>query len=567
MPSKSRQRSRRLIAPLFYILRRVCYHSSVTPRRGLLWTALFVCLLCAPFLGEAYHIDEPYYLAVARQILDSPLHPGGFLYNADGHGALLSKGFATGPFVSYLLALPMKWTGGVEWKLRLACLPFDLAAALALFLLAGRFLSRPLLPVLIVVACPIYWLNMHHLMAEKWIGVFGFSGLYAYARGADEKKAPWLWASASLLAAALLAKYTAFFLLAPVAAYGWSRGERGRLALVLSAAAAPAALCLLAAPGSREAVWHLTALGSPMPWSAWSHRLRSLCAAVAGGAPVLLCWPFLLCRGRRLWAAAALSSALAALLFLPYFDLSAVRAVDRLTGAVFAAGTLSALAVLAWDPHDRNREFWASWTLAVALLQACVYWAVVSRYVLFLAVPILLWYASLLERALEPALLRRVHAASLALAIFATGTLGWVDSSYADAQRSFARSVAQEYRGRRLWFTGHWGLQYYMESAGAQAIDLDRGGWGQVRPGDAAVIPLVNTNVIKPGRRLLCRLRTVRVGHPLPLRLISAGGPGDGAFYSSAFGFLLYSLSAEPLEEFTILDVASNPPPQTAIMR
>ena len=75
-----------------------------------------------------------------------------------------------------------------------------------------------------------------------------------------------------------------------------------------------------------------------------------------------------------------------------------------------------------------------------------------------------------------------------------------------------------------------------------------------VRPGDVVVIPSVNYAIIKPRRGLRFKLRTLRIDNPVPLRLICTDG-AEGAFYTSALGFLPYSLSAGPLDEFTILEV------------
>jgi hypothetical protein len=107
-------------------------------------------------------------------------------------------------------------------------------------------------------------------------------------------------------------------------------------------------------------------------------------------------------------------------------------------------------------------------------------------------------------------------------------------------------------KGRRVWFTGHWGFQHYQERAGARALDRSKGGWDETAPGDAVVTSVVNCNQIAPARPVLSDVETSRVESALPLRLISGWG-GQGAFYSSSFGFLPFSLSREPLEEFRII--------------
>src|SRR5258708_993977 len=96
---------------------------------------------------KSYHMDQPAFLAVARNILNQPWHPLSFLYNWYGTTKpewQLNTNPLTFP---YLLAGALKITGGGEIATRMLFLPFDLAAAAALYFLAGRFLARPLGPV------------------------------------------------------------------------------------------------------------------------------------------------------------------------------------------------------------------------------------------------------------------------------------------------------------------------------------------------------------------------------------------------------------------------------------
>jgi hypothetical protein len=95
-----------------------------------------------------------------------------------------------------------------------------------------------------------------------------------------------------------------------------------------------------------------------------------------------------------------------------------------------------------------------------------------------------------------------------------------------------------------------------MERAGAEPLDASRGGWDEVRPGDIVVVPRVNSNQVRPARRMRARVARLTVEGPLPVRLIS-GWTGEGGFYSSVTGFLPYSLSDEPLEEYELVEPLS----------
>lgn len=525
------------------------------------WIApLFACLAALPFLGKAWHVDEMLYLPAARHILQDPFHPYDFLFNWYGRTLPYTAINNTPPVIHYALALALKVTGGAEVPMRLFFLPFDVAAALGLYLLAGRFLAKPLLPTLIVIASPAYWLNMGQLMAEKPVAAFGFLGLYALVRGVDDEDRRWYWASAGLLGAALFSKYLAVLFLAPAAAYALSRGvPRARVAGHLALSCLPlAAYFLFDRMTNRAAVGAallVTGQSFRIPTGGPVHRIRALLAFLGGCGAVTAFWPWFARPASR----RALIAVLAAttLLFLPWLDIAPlVRPVDRLTGIVFAsAGLWGLLAVLAERSRARGGPIWAALAASVvALLLA--YWCVLSRLALF-AVPAFVFGAAEAFEAVWPEeRRRRFYLASLTGTALLSSALAVVDYAYADAQRTVAREVAAPLvaEGRRVWFTGHWGLQDYMERAGARALDLADGGWDAARPGDVVIVPQVNTNVLQPRRPLPADARTLTIPFAIPLRLIS-GWTGEGGFYASTNGFLPFSLSWEPLEEFRFIEL------------
>ena len=524
--------------------------------RDLLIVAAFTGLALLPFLGKAFHVDEPFFLAIARQILRDPLHPFSFSYNWYGDAVPMAGINNTPPLLAYLLAAALRLTGGGEAAMRLAFLPFDLASSLALYLLAARYLRRPLLPVIIVVASPAYMIDMNHLMAEKVMAGLAFPCLYALARGAEEDRPRWLWASSALFAAALFAKYNAVFLAAPALALLWGRVPARRIAGYFAAAGAPLACYLLGGALLGAGAWDpaasVTADASRMYWSAWSHKLRAFLSFTGGCGVVVAFWPLL---ARPSKAAVAACAAAAAVLFLPAFDLAPlVRPVDRVTGVLFSFGALLALTGL-FRAKGAGARLWAAWAASVSALLLFAYWAILARLVLFLIPPLVFSLAEELESRWPEEKLRLAQGASLAGVAALSVLLSIVDFRYAGAQRTMAREAAAERaaKGGRLWCAGHWGLQHYVEEAGGSALDGSAGGWSRVRPGDAVIVPRVNSNILKPSGSLKAVVREARVGSAIPLRLIS-GWTGEAGFYSSGFGFLPYSLSAEPVEEFTVVE-------------
>ncbi|MBI5240713.1 MAG: glycosyltransferase family 39 protein [Elusimicrobia bacterium] len=517
----------------------------------------FAALACLLYCGKAYHIDEPAYLAIAGQILRDPFHPLSFDYNWFGFSTPMWVVNAFPTLFPYLLAPALALTGGAEWLMRLAFLPFDLLAALSLYALAARLLRRPLVPTLIILAGPAYLINMGHLMPDKLVAAFGLAGLACFLKALDEDRPAFFPWAGVLLAGALLCKFTAVFALLAVLGAGWGRRPARWLAWFCVLTAAPLLAALAAAylrggawGGVAGSAWRGVSVGLAMSGGGFFDRLRALLAFTGGCGFVTMAWPLLDRSWRRRGLVLLAAAAAVAVLFLPSLDRSAVVPHERLLGAVFSFGALASLSIFVPLPArgHRHGRLLAAWAAAVLVLQLFFYWSIVTRYVAFLIIPIVLAQAAALEARLETRALRRTYAVGLGLTLVLSLALARVDYRYAAAQKEIAALVAEQARGRRLWFTGHWGFQYYMEKAGAAPLDALAGGWGVLRPGDIAVVPTVNTLVLPPpgpapGLVLPCP-------EPVPLRLMGRGGAG---FYSSNFGFLPYSVDGSPLDSFRIL--------------
>jgi hypothetical protein len=526
--------------------------------RELAIVAAFTSLLFLPFMGKAFHNDEPSNLAAAAHIARDPLHPYDFDFTWFGRTLPYAATSNNPPLFHYILALALKIVGDQEFLLRLCFLPLDLLAALSLYMIAARFLRRPLMPALILVAGPAYLINMGHLMGEKAAAAFGFAGLALLLDAADSGDPLRFWGSAILLDAALMCKYSAVLFLVPAAVcLRTARVKPSRLFGYLAAAGAGLAVYLawdvLSRGTAVSATLETLSMTSRFPTAAPSHKLRALLTFTAGCGAATAVWPFFARRpSSRAWASLALG---AALLFGPWLDLGPpVRPLDRLTGAILAAAAAWGLYVL-FARRARGWALWSSWAVS-ALAMSAEYWSITSRLVVFALPPLAFAWASILEDRWPDARLRRLYAASLALTLTLTLGLASVDYRYAGAQRDFAFSLKRNYldRGRGAWFTGGGGLQYYLSRAGGRGLDAGRGGWDLARPGDAVAVLKINSTPLRPSRPLLASTVVYDVDDAIPLRLFNGWG-GEAAFYSSTWGFLPFALSREPIEEFTVVEL------------
>ncbi|MBI4375021.1 MAG: glycosyltransferase family 39 protein [Elusimicrobia bacterium] len=523
--------------------------------RDLAILGAWVLLLFGLFLGKAIHNDEPYFLAVAEQILRAPFRPFAFDFTWYGQEIPASQINTNPPILGLLLAAAMRLLGRSEWTLRAVFLPFDLAAACSLYLLARRFLTRPLWPTLLIVSSPAYLINLGHLMPEKLSAAFGFSSLYLLVMAVDRRKS-WMFLSAALLSLAIMSKYNAVFLLAPALVYAYGRGWTWKRLLAYSLLALLPlslwfAIDFATGGGGAGTLWSIGSRSAGSWWSTWSHKGRSFLAFLGGCGLITAAWPWLQA-SRRLKLGALFT---AVLLFLPAWDLGPpVALVDRATGVLFAAGGLLGLVWLMSEARkEKGWPLWASWASSVCLIQL-LYWSIMSRIMLFAIPPLVFASAAGFER--RRARMGRLYAASLAVVVAVTLSLAWVDYSYAKAQKEFARHIEENYarRSRRVWYSGYMGLQYYLSRAGAQGLDLRKGGWDLPRAGDVVVVLGINSSLQKPPRPLPANVHEFRLGHPVPLRLMS-GWSGEGGFYSNVSGFLPFSISSEPLEEFKTIEL------------
>jgi len=278
-------------------------------------------------------------------------------------------------------------------------------------------------------------------------------------------------------------------------------------------------------------------------------------AAVAFYAPLL--WP------RRLWAVGggavlvitvAILASLGTVGKLELRDAGGLRYSLLLQLALFIVAGLHLLCLAAvdvWDHRDAPSWLLFSWTVGTLLFATLVNWSASARAILPMApaagILVMRRYSRRAETSpsFSPrrALLPLLPAAGLAVAV------AWADYSLANAHRAAARDIQAEVVDFPLtiWFEGHWGFQYYMESGGAQAVDHDA---RIPQSGDLLVLPLNNTNVYVPrgvALHFLDRLQ-VTACHWMATMNVPLGA----GFYSHVRGPLPFAFGAPPPEEFEL---------------
>jgi hypothetical protein len=200
--------------------------------------------------------------------------------------------------------------------------------------------------------------------------------------------------------------------------------------------------------------------------------------------------------------------------------------------------------------RDVTSALLVMWILGVLVFATLINWNINGRSFL----PLLPPAAIVIARRFEGSSLLESTGPrwSLLAAVPALGLvlmLAWADQEYARTERRAARECVAKLssRGRTLYFQGHWGFQWYMEEAGAQAFDVVDTAWST---GDVLVLALENSNVTVPDRKLLSAARTAYFAQSaLAATMCQARAAG---FYAVVWGPMPFSLGTPPPQKYAV---------------
>jgi hypothetical protein len=144
-----------------------------------------------------------------------------------------------------------------------------------------------------------------------------------------------------------------------------------------------------------------------------------------------------------------------------------------------------------------------------------------------------------------------------ALALVVSGGVAiWMtaaDAELANSARTAATRISEKFQdhGGTVWFGGHWGFQYYMESLGARAVDWVH---PDLAPGDYLVVPHNNVWVKTIDWKYLATVDTVEV--PMHSGASTISWELGAGFYDYFWGPLPYAIGPAPAERYTVMQLA-----------
>src|SRR5688572_5180318 len=133
-------------------------------QRDLAALIVLVCACSFPFLGQPFHMDDNFYMDVARNARINPWFPYDTPYVFEGQSVPDIASHSHPPLQAYFLALIQSVAGvGAEWIYHLCALTYPLLAVVAMYFLAARFVERPLWPCMGLAVAPVFQVMQHNL--------------------------------------------------------------------------------------------------------------------------------------------------------------------------------------------------------------------------------------------------------------------------------------------------------------------------------------------------------------------------------------------------------------------
>ena len=525
-----------------------------------------ICLI--PFITKAFHIDDTLFLWCAKQIKTNPIDFYGFTANWYGRQQPMFLVNQNPPLVSYFIAGVASLFGWSEIILHMAFLIPGVCLSIGIYFLARFFCPLPYLAALIAVLTPVFLVSSTNVMADTLMLTLYVWSVVLWLYGMEKDKSLYLLCAGILISFSALTKYFGMsliplfiiyslvtkrklgfwvlfliipililvgyqlltfllydnFLISNAAAYATKRGSSGNISLLITKTLTG----LSYTGGCMAGILFFTHLMWSRRGLIWGTIFLFLVIATLAGME---------------WGIAIL---------LPNVQRIRYEVVLQYALFIFVGIQILLLAVVDMLKNRTPESLLLFlWVFGTYLFASHLNWTISARNIL----PMIPAVGILVVRRLNERIdLKNPPKAFLYIwplipaAIIAL-SVTWEDVSVANCQRSAARRIHHEFSGypHTIWFEGHWGFQYYMESFGAKAVDYDK---VEIKTGDIIIIPTNNTNLAELPKDVYHFVEKQKL---MPLRWIGTMSRKYAAgFYSNKYGPLPFAIGNIEPEEYLI---------------
>lgn len=532
-----------------------------------------ICL--APFADKAFHIDDPLFLWTARQIQNHPADFYGFLVNWEKSEMPMHEVTKNPPLTAYYIALVASLIGWSEIALHLAFLIPAIAVALGTYFLARQFCMQPVVASLAGMLTPVFLVSSTSVMCDTMMLAFWVWAVFLWVKGIESEKFSQLFLASIFIAASALTKYFGMSLIPLLLIY--SLVKKRRIGFWLLFLSIPV-IILVSYQWFTHMLYGKGLLSDAASYASSVRKAEGtqflhkglIGLAFTGGCLISVLFYSTLLWSRRLLTGGVILAGVSVFILssiktiglYPLIEANTVQWDLVIQLSIFAIGGLSLLALTAtdfWKRRDAVSLLLFLWISGTFIFATFINWTINARSILPIVPAVGIMIARRIDQLgkLSQSKNRWYILWPLIPAAVISLFVTWADYTLANTARSAATQILHEYKNKNragtIWFQGHWGFQYYMESGGGKAIDITQ---SQLTHGDVVIIPLNNDNIYPLPHEIASPEREIEL---VPCRWLSTSNYFAGAgFYAHFLGPLPFRVGHVPPEKYFIFLVTKS---------
>ncbi len=479
--------------------------------------AAITVTVLVPFAGKAFHIDEPLYLWSAKHIHESPLDPYGFTKNWTGPYRPMWAINQNPPLLPYYIAAVALLFGFGETALHISMILPAVAVVTGTYMLARRYTSMPFEAALLTLIAPVFMVSGAMVMCDMFMLSFWIWAVNFWLKGIDEGRHGFLALSAVFISLAFLSKYFGVTLIPLLAAYTLykkkSIGTWGLYLLIpiLTIITYQYVTYVQYGSGLFSRTFLLTA--SHKDRFTMNHLRYIAGLSFTGGcmATALFYAPYIWKKKEIL--SSGIAACIVTILFCILAPKTNLYPLPCSTNAVlyilFAMFVFTAIEILRHAAGEFFRDknplsfLLMLWITGTFVFATFLNWTISARVILPMLPAVSILIMTMVQTRGGSGIKQRL--AAIVLGLVLSLSVSAADTSYANIARDAAAHVKERYTSPHvtIWFDGHWGFQYYMESYGFRPLDVHPDStlnkWDLIVVPDFRTNALMNPEALKPG--------------------------------------------------------------------